>query len=63
MLVQDFWNHSVSDSHLNVGADCECVKTAGRMAEENPKVFVPQQFENEANPMVGWRLLRSPLCR
>ena len=22
------------------------------MAEENPKVFVPQQFENEANPMV-----------
>lgn len=37
----------------NIG-DCinECVKTAGRMAEENPKVFVPQQFENEANPMV-----------
>lgn len=37
----------------NIG-DCinECVKTAGRMAEENPKVFVPQQFENEANPMI-----------
>lgn len=22
------------------------------MKEENPKVFVPQQFENQANPMV-----------
>ncbi|MCI9615533.1 MAG: cysteine synthase A [Dorea sp.] len=37
----------------NIG-DCieECVRTADRMAKENPKVFVPQQFENEANPMV-----------
>lgn len=37
----------------NIG-DCidECVKTAMRMKEENPRVFVPQQFENEANPMV-----------
>ena len=37
----------------NIG-DCieECVRTANRMAAENPKVFVPQQFENEANPMV-----------
>lgn len=37
----------------NIG-DCinECVKTAERMAAENPKVFVPQQFENQANPMV-----------
>ena len=37
----------------NIG-DCidECVKTAARMAAENPKVFVPQQFENQANPMV-----------
>lgn len=35
----------------NIG-DCinECVNTANRMALENPKVFVPQQFENEANP-------------
>ena len=35
----------------NIG-DCidECVKTAERMAEENPKVFVPQQFDNPANP-------------
>lgn len=37
----------------NIG-DCieACVRTAARMAKENPKVFVPQQFENEANPMV-----------
>ncbi len=37
----------------NIG-DCidECIETAKRMAAENPKVFVPQQFENEANPMV-----------
>ena len=30
----------------------ECLNTALRMAKENPKVYVPQQFENEANPMV-----------
>lgn len=30
----------------------ECMRTAMLMAEEDPKVFVPQQFENEANPMV-----------
>lgn len=37
----------------NIG-DCieECVEVAAKMAEENPKVFVPQQFENQANPMV-----------
>ncbi len=37
----------------NIG-DCieECVEMAARMAEKNPKVFVPQQFENQANPMV-----------
>ncbi|MBO5488757.1 MAG: cysteine synthase A [Eubacterium sp.] len=37
----------------NIG-DCidECVKMALKMKEENPKVFVPQQFENIANPMV-----------
>ncbi len=28
----------------------ECLQTALKMAEENPKVFVPQQFENENNP-------------
>ena len=37
----------------NIG-DCidECVKMALRMRAENPRVFVPQQFENQANPMV-----------
>lgn len=37
----------------NIG-DCieECVEKASQLAAENPKVFVPQQFENEANPMV-----------
>jgi len=37
----------------NIG-DCidECVKTANRMKEKDPRVFVPQQFENFANPMV-----------
>ena len=29
----------------------ECTKTALRMAEENPNVYVPQQFENMANVM------------
>ncbi len=37
----------------NIG-DCidRCLKKALEMARENPKVFVPQQFENPANPMV-----------
>ena len=36
----------------NIGkAIDECMQTALRMAEENPNVFVPQQFENIANPM------------
>ena len=36
----------------NIG-DCiaECLATAMRMAEEDPHVFVPQQFSNPANPM------------
>ena len=37
----------------NIG-DCidRCLKKALQMAKENPKVFVPQQFENPANPTV-----------
>ncbi len=37
----------------NIG-ECidECMATAKKMAEENPKVYIPQQFENPANPMV-----------
>lgn len=30
----------------------ECLQTALRMAKENPKVYVPQQFANPANPAV-----------
>lgn len=30
----------------------ECLQTALRMAEEDPKVYVPQQFANPANPMI-----------
>lgn len=37
----------------NIG-DCidECLQTALKMAAEDPNVYVPQQFENPANPMV-----------
>ncbi|MEG1537605.1 MAG: cysteine synthase family protein, partial [Clostridiales bacterium] len=37
----------------NIG-DCiaECLATAMRLAAENPKVYVPQQFTNKANPLV-----------
>ncbi len=37
----------------NIGECIEnCLKTAMKMAEENPNVFVPQQFSNPANPAV-----------
>ena len=41
----------------NIG-DCiqECLNTAIRMAEEDPNVFVPQQFENENNARVHYEL-------
>lgn len=37
----------------NIG-DCinQCLETAVNMAKENPKVYVPQQFSNPANPEV-----------
>lgn len=37
----------------NIGKCIEdCVKLAMKMKEDNPKVFVPQQFENPANPQI-----------
>lgn len=30
----------------------ECLNTALNMQKENPKIFVPQQFENPSNPLV-----------
>ncbi len=40
----------------NIG-ECirECIRIACDMAREDPRVFVPQQFENEANPEVHRR--------
>jgi cysteine synthase A len=37
----------------NIG-ECidKCLKTAMQMQKDNPNVFVPQQFENQANPTV-----------
>lgn len=37
----------------NIG-ECieECLRTAQRMKEEKPNVYIPQQFENKANPLV-----------
>ncbi len=40
----------------NIGACIDqCVATAMKMARENPKVYVPQQFSNPDNPMVHRR--------
>ena len=37
----------------NIGdAIAKCLETALQMAKDDPKVFVPQQFENPANPMI-----------
>ena len=40
----------------NIGACIEeCLNQAIKMSEENPNVFVPQQFENPANPDIQRR--------
>ena len=40
----------------NIGLCIEkCVETALRMAQEDPNVYVPQQFENPDNPQAHWK--------
>ncbi len=40
----------------NIGECIEnCLQTALRLAEEDPRVYIPQQFENPNNPMVHRR--------
>ena len=53
----------------NIG-ECmdECVQLAVKMASEDPKVFVPQQFSNPANPLAhkyhtGVEILEQTGCR
>jgi len=41
----------------------ECLDTAMRMAEEDPKVWVPQQFENPANPQVHMKSTAQEILR
>lgn len=41
----------------------ECIDLAMRMRAENPKVFVPQQFENPANPDVQRRQTGEEILR
>ncbi len=52
----------------NIG-ECiaECVETANDMANKDKNVYIPQQFENEANPMVhryhtGMEILEQAAC-
>ncbi|MBQ8540383.1 MAG: cysteine synthase A [Clostridia bacterium] len=48
----------------NIG-DCieECLQTALRMRGENPNVFVPQQFENPANPEIQRNVTAQEILR
>lgn len=54
-LLVEHYGASVITIHNsgNIG-DCieECLNTALKMRGENPNVYIPQQFENPANPMV-----------
>ena len=54
MLVQHYGAEVVLIHDAGNIGDCidECMKTAERMRAENPNVYIPQQFENKANPMV-----------
>ncbi len=54
MLVQHYGAEVILIHDAGNIGDCidECLKTAERMKAENPNVYIPQQFENKANPMV-----------
>ena len=54
MLVQHYGAEVILIHDAGNIGDCidECLKTAERMRDENPNVYIPQQFENKANPMV-----------
>ncbi len=54
MLVQHYGAEVILVHDAGNIGDCidECLKTAERMKAENPNVYIPQQFENKANPMV-----------
>lgn len=48
----------------NIGECIEkCMKTALKMKEENPRVFIPQQFENPANPQVHRNVTAQEILR
>ena len=53
LLVEHYWAKVILIHDAGNIGDCidECLRTAKKMARENPRVFVPQQFENPANPM------------
>ena len=53
MLVRHYGAEVVLVHDAGTIGDCidECLRTAQRMKEENPNVFIPQQFENPANPL------------
>lgn len=54
MLVQHYGAEVILIHDAGNIGDCidECLRTAERMRDENPNVYIPQQFENKANPMV-----------
>ena len=52
-MIRDAEEKGLIHDAGNIGACIEeCLNTALKMAEEDPRVFVPQQFENPANPAV-----------
>ncbi len=54
MLVQHYGAEVIlihDDGNIGECID-ECLRTAERMRDEDPNVYIPQQFENPANPRV-----------